>query len=49
VNDEDEGDSILIVPNKKVRQAAIVNGGPGVEYVPHAEDDAVDTTKKKKR
>ncbi|KIJ21477.1 hypothetical protein PAXINDRAFT_123270 [Paxillus involutus ATCC 200175] len=40
-------DSIVILPNRRVRQETVELGGPGVEYVPGMGE--VDTVKKKKR
>lgn len=42
-----EDDSIVIIPNKQARQAAVMHGGPNAEYVPQGSE--VDTGKKKKR
>lgn len=47
---EDEAladDSVVILPNRKLRQTAVEAGGPGVEYVPGKGE--VDPVKKKKR
>ncbi|KIK98327.1 hypothetical protein PAXRUDRAFT_823970 [Paxillus rubicundulus Ve08.2h10] len=40
-------DSIIILPNRRIRQETVELGGPGVEYVPGKGE--VDTVKKKKR
>ena len=40
-------DSVVILPNRKLREAAVEVGGPGIEYVPGKGE--VDTVKKKKR
>ncbi|KAF8139970.1 kinesin-domain-containing protein [Boletus edulis] len=40
-------DSVVILPNRKLRKAAVEAGGPGVEYVPGKGE--VDPVKKKKR
>ncbi|KAF9243827.1 kinesin-domain-containing protein [Melanogaster broomeanus] len=40
-------DSVVILPNRRVRQATVELKGPGVEYVPGKGE--VDTVKKKKR
>ena len=46
--DDDAGDdSVLIIPNKKARQAAIAGLGPDAEYIPRPGE--VDHVKKKKR
>lgn len=39
--------SVVILPNRKLRQAAMGAGGPGVEYIPG--EGEVDPAKKKKR
>lgn len=46
-NDDAGDDSVLIIPNKKARQAAIAGLGPDAEYIPRPGE--VDTIKKKKR
>lgn len=40
-------DSVIILPNRKLRKAAVEAGGPGTEYVPGKGE--VDPAKKKKR
>jgi hypothetical protein len=40
-------DSVLVIPNRKARAAAIVNGGPDVTYIPRKGE--VDVAKKRKR
>ncbi|KAG1715798.1 hypothetical protein ID866_1374 [Astraeus odoratus] len=45
--DSEADDSVIVVPNKKTRQATVEKGGPGVEVIPHKGE--VETVKKKKR
>ena len=47
MGDAEADDSVIILPNRKLRQGVMEAGSPGVEYVPGKGE--VDAVKKKKR
>lgn len=47
LDEEEDEDAAVIIPNKKARQNAVAHAGPDAEYVPQAGES--DTGKKKKR